>query len=304
MTTAGPDHTADDSHWPYDHSLRLPSLPRRIDIVERIMSQAIRDPLVAGYRGRAQFTFFCGAEPGELAGYQSQLELVGRCLEWFVFDYIVPELETTPAQHWYDLYAEDLTAQERQDARDCLKFVLGLFEVQEVESEVGFLAGDLLRPPLQHHVREQLLTREIKAGQLLLGRLFPHRESFVLSGMSVVMSHGATEQIKQLIRQGRIKPAAMLEHIDGIELENCFESSFREVRHLSRDVLEKRLQCYIEQVCPDLVAWTQFQKMMAQAQDPLTMAAEFAEQMEICGRHEMDLIFNMVITLWQRYRGQ
>ena len=69
-----------------DSSVRLPSLPCRHPVVEKMMSGAILDFLVASYRKRAQFAFFCGDEPDHLGGYDGQLEVVGRCLEWFVFD--------------------------------------------------------------------------------------------------------------------------------------------------------------------------------------------------------------------------
>lgn len=54
------------SYWPSheaDLSVRLPSLPCRHPVVEKLMSGAIIDFLVASYRRRAQFTFFCGDEP-------------------------------------------------------------------------------------------------------------------------------------------------------------------------------------------------------------------------------------------------
>jgi len=59
-----------------DTSVRLPSLPCRHPVVEKLMSGAILDLLVASYRSRAQFTFFCGDEPDHLGGYDGQLEVV------------------------------------------------------------------------------------------------------------------------------------------------------------------------------------------------------------------------------------
>lgn len=284
-----------------EHHVRLPSLPQRLGIIERIMTESIRERHVRQYRARAQFTFLAGADPTTVAGYDSQLEVMGRCLEWFVFDYVIPELETTPARHWFETHAEALTAAERQDARDCLKFLLGLFEVSHLDQPEGFDAVDLLRPPLRHHVREHLLTRELQDGQLLLGRLFPHRGHFVLSGMSVVMAEGAAAQIRELIASGRLRPAALVENLDGVELENCLESGLRSVAHLEPQELEPRVRRYLTEVVPGRLGWDEFEVLLAESPDPVAAAAAFADRMEICCRHEMDLLFDSVMRLWQRH---
>lgn len=286
-----------------DASLRLPSLPWRLDIIERIMSESIMARHARQYRRRVQYTFFCGAEPGKSAGYDGQLEAVGRCLEWFVFDYVVPELETTPAVHWFDSYAETLNRQQRQDARDCLKFILSLYEIAEINPGKGFVAVDLLRRPLRYHVDEKVLTSELREGQLILGRLFPHRNAYVLSGMAVLMNAEVTCQIEDMISNGKLKPAAIVQNIDAVELENLFNRRVRDIEKLDTTLLRRRINRYLLDICPGYMTYEELMVLIEGASDPLSVAAEFAERLEVCGRHEMDLMFTYIITLWNRYHG-
>ena len=301
MSRAGePPSSSEDRRSELDESLRLASLPRRLRIVERIMAEAILDPRVEAYRRRAQFTFFLGASPDDLAGYSGQLEAVGRCLEWFVFDYVIPELETTPALHWFDGQAERLSAQDRQDARDALRFVVSLFEVKSVEPGGEFLALDLLRAPLQYRVAEAVLTHEMKSGQLIVGRLFPHRGAFALSGMAVLMNPSVAGQLRALIRSGQWVPAAVLKDIDGVELENLFDRRLQEVDEFDLACLRRIFDHYVTDVCSGRMSMTEFEELIDRCPDGLTAAAEFADRMEICGRHEMDLVFTGVMAFWQR----
>ena len=115
-----------------DSAVRLASLPDREPVIERLMTEAIHDPAVSPYRRRAQFTFFCGFEPQQVSGYEAQLEAVGRCLEWFVFDYLIPELNLTPAQHWFNQNKLLLSPSEVQVAKNALNFTLGIFEISHV----------------------------------------------------------------------------------------------------------------------------------------------------------------------------
>ena len=279
-------------------SLRLPSLPRRIQIVERIMAEAILPSIVRKYRERAQFTYFCGAQPHELVGYEGQLEVVGRCLEWFVFDYVIPEFDQTPAQLWFSTNAENLSADDRADARDCLKFILGLFEIGVVEPGRGFIALDILRSPLSYAVGEENVSQEIRPGQLLLGRIFPHRGGHALSGMAAIMNRSATAQIKDLIADGKINPTSVLSDLDGLQLENLVSRNGHDIRQAQcLEMLQERLKRYLH-ICASGIAFEQLWDSICQADDPITPALQLAEQLNISASHEMELFFAIINTAW------
>jgi len=281
-------------------SVRLPSLPQRPEIIERITSEAILDPVVEPYRSRAQFTFFCGADPKELAGYEGQLELVGRCLEWFVFDYIIPELTATPAQHWLLLHQNTLSKQLATDARNCLRYILSLFEVADVAPGHGFLAIDLLRPGKTYTVSEHIVTREIQPGQLLLGRLFPHRKVYILSGMAALMDSHAADKIKQLVDVGQLDPDFIVESLDGIELENLFGRSLHDVaqtKNLAQ--LHQRLRCYLE-ITSAPIDFLELISRLEFTDDPFELAQQLTEQIPIHYHHEAELILAFLTAIWNQ----
>lgn len=288
-----------------DHpALRLPSLPQRLTLVERITSQAIELPDVAPYRRRAQFTFLAGDDPAELGGYEGQLEVVGRCLEWFVFDYIIPELDATPAQHWLDLNAPTLSQEQLADVRACLDFVLSLFEVTDIQPGRGFTALDLLRPGHSYQVREHLISNEISTGQLLLGRLFPHRGSFALSGMAALMGEHATEQIKDFIDQGKLKPDNIIQDLDGLELENLFGRSIHyAAAQYHIEEIYSRLRRYLDAFEPPVLSFDDLQQMIETSRDPLRLAADLCQQLPVFCRHEMDLLYALISAAWQKYHN-
>ena len=291
-------------YWPChkaDLSVRLPSLPCRHPVVEKLMSGAIIDLLVASYRSRAQFTFFCGDEPDNLGGYDGQLEVVGRCLEWFVFDCEIPEFGETPARHWFSLHADELSCQDRAVAGDCLDFILSIFEIIEVTSGTGFTVHDLLRPGRCHHIREEVASEEIEPGQLLLSRIFPHRGDFALSGMAVLMNETATREIKQFICEGKLNPELILPDLDGVELENLFGRSLRNI--VASDdlaLLENKLRRYFNEIRPGHFTFEQLQTIVYDSGDSMDLIAYIDHEMDFFNRHEMDLIFTLILAVWEK----
>lgn len=284
-----------------DSSVRLPSLPCRHPVVEKLMSGAILDFLVASYRSRAQFTFFCGDEPDHLGGYDGQLEVVGRCLEWFVFDCEIPEFGETPAQHWYSLHADELSNQDQTIAADCLNFILSIFEITEVVSGTGFTAGDLLRPGQCRQINEEIASEEISPGQLLLSRIFPHQGNFTLSGMAVLMNETATHEIKQFIREGRLKPELILPELDGVELENLFGRSLKNIAVTDNlTLLEDKLRRYFNEIRPGHFTFEQLQAIMHDTDDSMDLITYIDQEMEFFNRHEMDLIFTLILAAWEK----
>jgi len=285
-----------DSH---DPALRLASLPHRLEIVERIMSEIINDPIVSKYRQRAQFTFFCGAEPEVLGGYDGQLEVVGRCLEWFVFDYVIPDVKQTPAQYWRDHNFAHLSHQEQLHTDQCLQFILGLFEISAVKSGRGFVARDLLRAPHVYPIHEEWVSREVASGQLLLGRIFPHMSGYVLSGMAAVMSPNATREIKQLIEIGKLKPKYLLQELDGIELENLFGRTLKEIDRIAHlPHLHQRIKYYLNEINPGLLTFTDFCKMTDTADDPVDVGVRVCRQLDLQCCHEIEVIIAYTMACW------
>jgi hypothetical protein len=295
--------TEPSSGSPYHNSeaVRLPSLPKRLEILEKIITESIKDPHISKYRRRAQYTFFCGADPAELGGYEGQLEVVGRCLEWFVYDYCIPDLDATPAEYWLRHNPENLNAEDRASVRDCLDFVLSIFEVADVHSKQGFTAIDLLREPLQYHVSEQLITTEIEPGQLLLGRLFPHHSSFVLSGMAALMDQHATQQFKEFIFTGKLNPASIVENIDGVELENLFGRSIHaSVDVADIEVLYERLHRYLEILQPGALSLTDLIHLIEKSTHAISLTADICENLHIFNRHEIDLLFAYIEAILEK----
>jgi len=295
------EHGSSDSHSYGSEAVRLPSLPKRLEILERISTEAIRDPHISKYRRRAQYTFFCGADPAELGGYEGQLEVVGRCLEWFVYDYYIPDLDATPAEFWLRQNDNKLSHEERANIRDCLNFVLSIYEVADIHPDQGFTAIDLLREPLQYYISERLITAEIETGQLLLGRIFPHHSSFVLSGMAALMDSHATRQIKEFIVSGKLNPAAIVENIDGVELENLFGRSIHETVNIADiEVLYDRLHRYLEILQPGAFSLAELKHMVQNGNHAISLTADLCENLQIFCRHEIDLLFAYLDALFDK----
>ncbi len=289
---------AEHDSQPAPSGLRLPSLPDRLPVLERILTEAIEDPHVKPYRDRALFTFFCGFEPQDVAGYDAQLEAVGRCLEWFVFDYVIPDLQCTPAQRWFDQREESLSPQDHLEAYQCLSFILGLFEVFDISTGRGFWVADLLRGQ-SLYVREYILSREIQEGQLLLARLFPWQEAHCLSGMATVMGIEATADVKTLLAEGILSPPDVLSHLDGVELENLFGRTLEQIERLEDlALLHRQMQRYLEPVTGRKVAFSQFLSVVNKVADPFNVTAFLCEKVPIVCRHEMDLIMAYVMACW------
>lgn len=288
----------DDNQQP-TAGLRLPSLPDRLEMLERIMVEAIADLTVKRYRDRAQFTFFCGYDPRLIGGHEGQLEVVGRCLEWFVYEYVIPELNLTPAQHWFETNEESLSPEDHLTAYTCLQFILGVYVIDEVEPEEGFWVGDLLRDGTPRYVRERLLSQEIHSGQLLLARLFPYQDAHVLSGMATVMSAEATNEIKKFVREGTLVPDEILPYLDGVELENLFGRSLTDVDRMEDlAVLYRQMRYYLEQTCHNKITFKTYLNMIKQAADPFSVAAHLCDHLPLYCRHEMDLVLAYVMATW------
>jgi hypothetical protein len=286
----------------HHNSIRLPSLPQRLEVIERIMTEAIADPLVKKYRRRALFTFFCGEEPQSFAGYEGQLEVVGRCLEWFVFDYTIPEINTTPAIYWFKKNSPKLNPDQRNEARNCLDFVVSLFEVTQVKPNEGFVAVDLLRPPLSYGVQEKIITLELREGQLLLGRIFPQDKYYLLSGMVALMNEKATKKIKYFIQIGQLKPQFIVKSLDGLELENFFGRSTTDIETIQDlEVLHRRLRHYLDNIYAGQIEFTGLIEMIKTSHDPFSVTDQLRDELCITCRHELELILEYVMATWYAY---
>ena len=282
-----------------DNSTRLASLPGRLSIVEKIMAESIRDPEVSIHRPRAQFTFFCGDEPENVAGQEFQLEVVGRCLEWFVFDYKIPDLCQTPAQYWFANNSRRLSKEARQDAANCLDFVLSIFEITEVDDISGFVAVDLLRNGRAYYVDEHIINDQLKPGQMLLGRLFPHHQNYSLSGMATIMDSQACSQVRGMIKSGKLRPDNLVQDLDGIELENLYGRSLMGLDKLDSKKLEARIKRYLN-VSQSKVGYAELVDLLSNAKDPIDGAVTFCRMTEIECRHEIELMIAYLMALWFR----
>ncbi len=280
-----------------DNSTRLASLPGRLAIVEKIMAEAIRDPEVSLFRPRAQFTFFCGNDPEKVAGHDFQLEVVGRCLEWFVFDYKIPDLCQTPAQYWFANNSKRLDKSARQDAANCLDYVLSIFEITEVDDISGFVAVDLLRNGRAYYVDEHIINDQLQPGQMLLGRLFPHQENYSLSGMATIMDSQACSQVRAMIKSGKLRPDNLLQDLDGLELENLYGRSLMGLDKLDSAELETRIRNYLR-VTDSKVSYSELVDLLANAKDPIEGAVTFCRMTQIECRHEIELIIAFLMGLW------
>ena len=280
-----------------DSSTRLASLPGRLSIVERIMAEAICDPEVSMYRPRAQFTFFCGDDPENVAGHEFQLEVVGRCLEWFVFDYKVPDLCQTPAQHWFANNSKRLSKAARQDAANCLDFVLSIFEITEVDDISGFVAVDLLRNGRTYYVDEHIINSQLQPGQMLLGRLFPHNQNYSLSGMATIMDSQACSQVRAMIKNGKLRPDNLLQDLDGLELENLYGRSLMGIDKLDATGIEDRVKHYLD-ITHSSVSYSELVDLLRKANDPVDGAVSFCRKTEIECRHEIELMIAYLMGLW------
>lgn len=282
-----------------ESAVRLASLPDREPVIERLMTEAIHDPYVSPCRPRAQFTFFCGFEPRQISGYEGQLEAVGRCLEWFVFDYLIPELNLTPAQHWFNQNKLLLAPSEVQLTKNALDFVLGIFEISHVEPGSGFEVVDLLRGNQTYSVVEQIVSQEVKPGHLLLARLFPHQGKFLLSGMATLMAQSATKQIKRYIHEGRLVPEHVLLNLDGVELENLFNRSLTDVDRIEDlALLHDRLQLYLQSVGQEKLSYDEVLHLINDTADPFNVAAQICDALAVTCRHEMDLVLAYAMATW------
>jgi hypothetical protein len=179
-----------------------------------------------------------------------------------------------------------------------------LFEVADIDPGHGFTALDLLRPGDSYNVVEHLISNEISTGQLLLGRLFPHRGAFALSGMAALMDAHATEQIKEFIDQGKLKPASIIKDMDGLELENLFGRSIHDAaRCHNLEKIYRRLHRYLDTLEPTPVSFDELRIQIESCRDPLQLAADLCQQIPVFCRHEMDLLYALVSAAWHKYHN-
>jgi|GEM_PF-1097412 len=299
-----PDPNGDLNKQDGDSSIRLSSLPNRLPMLEHIMTESIKPKCVEPYRKRAQFTFFCGLKPYELSGYEGQLEVAGRCLEWFVFDYVIPNINMTPAKYWFEQAKNSLSEDQQGIARDCLRFRLGIFKIVAVNGHV-ITVVDILRKQLQLSIHEIELSKSLQIGQLLLARIFPQDNHFVLSGMTSVMSVKFAQQMCRCIDSGQLMPVEIVENLDGLELENLFGRSLEQVDRMEDiDKLHERLKYYLEHICPDRLGFYDLLGLVEKCRDPFSIASTLCDRLQVMCRHEMDLILAYSMATWYQTHKQ
>lgn len=158
-----------------------------------------------------------------------------------------------------------------------------------------------MRQGKSYHVSEHIVSEELTTGQLLLSRVFPHRSGYALSGMAVLMTKNATAEIKHLIRSDKLKPDYILPTFDGLELENLFGRSLKEIESTTTlDQLQQQLKRYVKEINPNHLTFEQLQNLINDSDEPVKLLGRIAQDLEIYCRHEIDLIFALILATWNK----
>jgi hypothetical protein len=192
---------------PADYLERIWSIPAELDLKREL--------------NKTQKKFF----GGKLPRYSSEHEIktaIGRHIEWFIFDNPLKRLGgRTPFEHFLHINQDKFGEEDREIYEGFNKNIFGIFEVKNIERGYGFTLRNLADDK-EYEVREKRATYQLQDGQCIIGRIFPFRGYYTLSGGV----RSWPREIAHNLSQGfvEIRERCRDATIDPLTIENIFNA--------------------------------------------------------------------------------
>jgi hypothetical protein len=237
---------------------------------------------------RAKFTFF-GAEWPYYARsapeYEGALE---RCREWFAFDYQVDDRGNTPARSFVDGNYTSWDADERRAYFQYLNNIYSAFKVTVVEKENGFTVQDLADEKA-YRIKDEKNIYHMAKGDVLIGRIFPAGDSYVLSNTGVRLTKefsGAFERRRKEI----------MEEIGPLYIEELFKREESEPKDIQS--LEKRLSPFLKVLTDGKLTMKDLTKIVDESSHPSQVLDRLKKEIDFESEDEEKAFSKLIDSLW------
>ena len=119
--------------------------------------------------------------------------------------------------------------------------------------------------------------------------------------MAVLMTENATDEIKQFILDDKLNPDFILPTLDGLELENLFGRSLRDIEtNEPLTILLELLRRYVEEICPGKMTFEQLHNYIIHTDDVVELFTKVCRELEIYCHHEIELISSIILAIWNK----
>lgn len=258
------------------------------------------DPYLRWEKTRRMNEFFGNSPYKIFSSNQQQLEMAfGRFLEWFTFDYVSQHYEMTPLDVLLTQNFDELSQKELDIFIGWRKNIYGFFEVAEVERGRYFLAREIWTDR-EYKVLEYMATLQIEEGDLLLGRLFPYRGNYTLSGVAIRLEKELSYTVKR--EAARIKERGGKIEITPQEAErDLFQKREGEVEGNRIEMIEKKLRRKLHHYLGKKFKLKDLQRLMEKAEGPEEILTEFSSKTLFKTHREADEFAQLVFDYWNQF---
>ncbi len=266
--------------------------------LQKLLTSPSLNPNMKRTFKRAKFTFFGDELPYyvESDKFQYQQALC-RCLEWFVFDtkVTIDFSELSPAEHWLKNSRDHLSSEEVENYEQLMSPVFGVFEITQIDKGSGIRIYDV-QDEREYYIHEKLGTISMVRGGTLIGRIFPWKGDYIMSGaMSFFPKGGFKDLINDFSTQGR-----SVEKFDALTWEMYFKLNKTEpIEKLkSLNANKKKIIPFLNLLTRGTLTWNSLLNQIKEAEEPFDFIDPLMAEIEFFSSTEKELLTRYLLNLW------
>jgi len=279
-------------------SWNKPSPDEAAYYVQQLLSSSSIDSNMQRLFERSQYSFFGDAGPYYFQPNTFEYKgAKGRCLEWFVFDtqVTIGSVRLSPAGHWLNLNKPFLSSEDVKVYNKMLSPLFSVFEVSEVNRGRGIRVFDVW-DDTSYYIYEKMGSLQIKPGNSLVGRLFPWRDHYTMSGViSVFPKGGFKGLLNSFVQKG-----GAIERFNALTWEMYFKLNKKIPIDTieSLEELRKKFAPFLALVTNEMITWEQIIAQMQQTENVFDVVDHFMPKITFFTGEEKQIFANYLMRIW------
>ncbi len=266
--------------------------------LQKVLTSPSLNPNMKRTFKRAKYTFFGDELPYYVESDKYQYEqALCRCLEWFVFDtkVTIDFSKLSPAEHWLNSSRDHLSSEEIENYEQLMSPIFGVFEISQVDKGSGIRIYDV-QDEREYYIYEKLGTISMVKGGTLIGRIFPWKSDYIMSGaMSFFPRGGFKDLINNFSTQGR-----SIEKFDALIWEMYFKLNKTEPieKLTSLNTNKKKVLPFLNLLTNGTLTWNSLLKQIKEAEGPFDFIDPLMTEIKFFSSTEKELLTKYLLNLW------
>lgn len=220
-----------------------------------------------------------------------------RLMDWFVFEYLIEEIQKTPLEAFLEEYQSKLSPEELKMYHSFRRNIYGLFRVEKVVPGKE-IEGINLLDGCYYTLRDKKESRYLQEGMVFVARILPVKGYWQLLGNLHPLPDEAVEVLE---KRYPLSASAPYPRVGPLEVERIFSSLVTDEDLKDLEIVEQRLSIILQKCAPESLTLEDIRKRIRESSYPSEAFDDLYESMEFDYEEELDELQNLLFALWNYY---